>query len=206
MPYPLAFPSQLARAGVLPIRKGPVRFAVGPPDGLSSNSWNLWSNRKGDLYVACRDNFKEAKVSLHASGRWRMGFTTEALAKNPNLLRVEEDRAWEVWDKPPTQLPNATIAFRLFFPTSELAVRPDQRQPEQWREVVFIEPAPPGSGKMTALTLFVTNGDVEPDHESEPSFRLASLAIGENLFAQLVAHAEPEGNIPKIIERTAAHA
>jgi hypothetical protein len=70
----------------------------------------------------------------------------------------------------------------------------------------FIEPAPPGNGKLTALTLFVTNGDVELKHESEPSFRLGSLLIGNNTYAQLMAHAEPEGNIPKIIERTAAHA
>ena len=41
---------------------------------------------------------------------------------------------------------------------------------------------------------------------SEPSFRLASLAIGHDMHAQLVAHGEPEGNIPKIIERTAEHA
>ena len=113
---------------------------------------------------ACRDNFKEAKVSLHTSGKWRMGFTIEALVKNP--FPLEENRAWEVWDKPPPQLPNVTIAFRLFFPTSELAVRPEQRQPDQWRQVIFIEPAPPGSGKLTALTLFVTNGDVEPKHDS----------------------------------------
>jgi hypothetical protein len=205
-PYPLTFPSHLTQAGILPIRKGTVRFAVGQPNGLTSNSWGLWANKKGDIYIVCRDNFKETKVSLHASGRWRMGFTTESLAKNPNLVPLEKNRAWEVWDKPPPQLPNVTIAFRLFFPTSELAVSPEQRQPEQWREVVFIEPAPPGTGKLTALTLFVTNADVEPKHESEPSFRLASLAVGRNMHAQLVAHAEAEGNVPKIIERTAAHA
>ncbi len=204
--FPLTSPAFLSQAGVLPLRKGPVRFAVGPPNGLTSNSWSLWANRKGDIYIACRDNFKEAKVSLHPSGRWRMGFTTEALAKNPNIVPLEGNRAWEVWDQPPPQLPNVTIAFRLFFPTSELAVRLEQRQPDQWREVVFIEPAPPGNGKLTALTLFVTNGDVEPKHDFEPSFRLASLAIGHDMHAQLVAHGEPEGNIPKIIERTAEHA
>jgi hypothetical protein len=133
--YPLTFPSRLTQAGILPIRKGPVRFAVGPPNGLTSNSWTLWANRKGDVYISCRDNFKEAKVSLHASGRWRMGFTSAALAKNPNLVPLEGNRAWEVWDQPPPQLPNVTIAFRLYFPTSELAVRPEQRQPDQWRSI-----------------------------------------------------------------------
>jgi hypothetical protein len=94
--YPLTFPSRLTQAGVLPIRKGPVRFAVGPPNGLTSNSWKLWANRKGDVYIACRDNFKEAKVSLHASGRWRMGFAASALIKKVNLPPVQ-NRAWEVW-------------------------------------------------------------------------------------------------------------
>jgi hypothetical protein len=81
-----------------------------------------------------------------------------------------------------------------------------QRPADQWRKVVFIEPAPPGNEKLTALTLFVTNGDVEPKHESEPSFCLASLAIGPDKYAQLIAHAEPEGKIPKIIERRRAEA
>jgi hypothetical protein len=202
-PFPLTFPSFLMEAGELPIRKGPVRFAVGPPNGLTSNSWTLRTEKKGNIYIACRDNFKEAKISLHASGRWRMGFTSEALVKNPRLARLEgRNRAWEVWDKPPPQLPSVTIAFRLYFPTSELAVRPEQRPASEWGSVIFIEPAPAGGGKLSALTLFVTKGDVEPRHESEPSFRLASLAIGRDLHAQLVAHGEPEGNIPKIIERT----
>ncbi len=39
---------------------------------------------------ACRDNFKEAKVSLHTSGKWRMGFTIEALVKNPFHWRKTE--------------------------------------------------------------------------------------------------------------------
>src|SRR5271167_2796153 len=92
--YPLTFPSRLTQAGVLPIRKGPVRFAVGPPNGPTSNSRKLWANRKGDVYIACRDDFKEAKVSLHASGRWRMGFTASALIKNVNLP-PEQNQAWE---------------------------------------------------------------------------------------------------------------
>ena len=115
--FPLTSPAQLARAGILPVRRGPVRFAVGPPNGVTSNSWKLWAGKNGDVYIACRDNFKEAKVSLHASGRWRMGFTTEALTKSPNLPLGGRDRAWEVWDKPPPTLPNTTIAFRLVFPT-----------------------------------------------------------------------------------------
>lgn len=190
----------LTQAGVLPLRAGPIRFAVGPPNGLTSNAWRVWTTQAGDVYIACRDNFKEAKVSLHTSGRWRMGFTTEAVAKNTKLLGSDQNRAWEVWDRPPETLPETVIAFRLIFPTSELAVRPEERNPSRWANVVYIEATPPG--KVTTVTLFITAGDVVLRHESEPSFRLASLDIGNGLRAQIVAHGDPEGNLPDLIERS----
>jgi hypothetical protein len=194
----------LTQAGVLPLKEGPVRFAVGPPNGLTSNAWRMWATKAGDVYIACRDNFKEAKVSLHASGRWRMGFTTEAIAKNTKLLPCDQNRAWEVWDQPPSVLPETVIAFRLIFLTSELAVRPEQRVPKEWERVIHIEAGPPG--KLTILTLFITTGDVALKHESEPSFCLASLDIGSGRRAQLVAHGDFEGEWPILIARSVAAA
>jgi hypothetical protein len=202
---PPLIPNALAtKAGLLPLRRGPVRFAVGPPDGLTSNSWRLWTTRRGDIYIACRDNFKEAKVSLHASGRWRMGFTTEALMKDKALLANDKDRAWEVWDEPPPTLPDTVVAFRLLFPNSELAVRPEQRSSKEWKQVIFIEAAPPG--KLTVAKLFVTSGDRVLGHVSEPSVCLASLDIGENRRAQLVLHTDPEGDFPQFLAGNVAKA
>jgi hypothetical protein len=74
---------------------------VAAANGMSSNSWRFWTERTGDAYLACRDNFKEAKVSLHTSGRWRMGWDANAVAKNPALLDSGQDRAWEKWEQPP---------------------------------------------------------------------------------------------------------
>jgi len=190
--------------GLIPMMQGPIRFAVGPPYGRTSNAWRLWTTKHGDVYVACRDNFKEAKVSLHAKGRWRMGFTTEAVAKNRALVPADQNRAWEVWDEPPASLPSTVIAFRLLFPTSELAVRPEQRVSNKWANVVYFEAAPPG--KLMTLTLFVTAGDVVLTHESEPSFCLAALAINNNRRVQLVAHYDPVGNLPYLIKRRVAAA
>ena len=183
-PYPLTFPSRLTQAGILPIRKREVRFAVGQPNGLTSNSWKFWANKKGDIYIACRDSFKYARVSLHVSGRWRMGFTTAALKENSSILQPGENRAWEVWDRPSPTFPKTTIAFRLYFPTSELAVLPEQRPVDEWREVIFIEPAPAGNGKLTALTLFMTDGDVEPRHRVR-----AELSLG--LLGNWTQHVRP---------------
>jgi len=197
-------PVQATQAGFLPIKSGPIRIAVGPPDGLTSNAWRIWATKHGDVYIACRDNFNETKVSLHASGRWRMGFTTEAIAKNSKILQNNQNRAWEVWDKPPASLPNTVIAFRLFFPMSELAVRPEQRKPKEWAKVMFIEAQP--VGKLTVISLFVTLGNITLRHESEPSFCLASLDIGNNHYAQIIAHGEPEGTIPALVEQGVADA
>lgn len=187
----------------LPIRKGAVRFAVGPPDGTTSNSWKCWVGKNGDVYIICRDNLKDAKVSLHASGRWRMAFEERVRTKYPGLIATERNRAWQVWDEPPAQLPETVIAFRLFFLTSELGVSPAQRSPKEWNKVIFIEAAPVGSGKMVVASLFVTVGEKILRHESEPSLWLASLDIGRGRRAQLVVHGEPEGEYPELINRGA---
>jgi hypothetical protein len=193
-----------AQMGFLPIREGVVRFAVGSPSALTSNAWRIWVEKKHDIYIACRDNFRETKVSLHASGRWRMGFTTEALKRNPSLIQSGQDRAWEVWDQPPPSLPNTVTAFKLVFSTQELAVRPEQRVPSEWSKVIYIEAAPPK--KLTVVTLFVTVGESTLTHESEPSFCLASLDIGGNRRAQLVAHGDPECDFPERVEKCVVEA
>lgn len=188
-----------------PIRRGPVRFAVGHPNGLTSNAWIILTGKPGDVYIACRDNFKEAKVSLHASGRWRMAWSETAVAKNSRLLSSDGKRTWDVWDEPPPSLPGVVTAFHLIFPTSELAVRPERRPSNDWSRVIYIEAAPPG--QMVLVTLFVTAGDpiLEPQGGG-PSIRLASLGIGEGRSAQLVAYGAPEADIPAIIERCTSQA
>lgn len=191
--------SQWATApGVLPFTRGPVRFAFGTPETLTSNAWRVWVGSAGDVYLACRDNMRETKVSLHASGRWRMSFTSEAIAKRPDLLADGQDRAWEVWDEPPPTLPHTVAAFRLLFLTSELAVRPDQRAAKEWDKVLFIEPAPPG--KIAAVTLLITDEDFAVHHEVEPSFRLACLSLNNGRWAQLVAHFDSALDMPAIVE------
>jgi hypothetical protein len=197
-------PELAAQIGMIPVKRGPVRFAVGSPDGITSNSWKVLTH-KGNVYVSCRDNFQEAKVSLHASGRWRMGFTETAVHKNVKLLSPGRNRAWQVWDRPPPSLPNTVIAFRLVFPTSELGIRLEQRAPSKWKDVIYIEAAPPG--KLAVVTLFVTIGDVVLRADSEPSFCLASMDMGNNnQHAQLVAHGMPEGDLPTVIDRTVVEA
>ena len=191
---PMIAPQRLEQLGQLPIRNNPVRFAVSDPNGVSSNSWRVWK-QKQDLYIACRDNFRETKVSLHASGRWRMGFTSEAIAKQPNLIAQGQNRAWDVWDAPKVDLSSPIAAFHLVFATSELAVSQEQRGLSDWKGVIFVEAAP--AGKVTVATLFVTDTNTPVQHETEPSFVLALWSFGESRWCQLVLHGE--GTLPQLI-------
>ncbi len=185
------------RVGLLPIIDKPVKFAVGDLKGLSSNSWRIWDSKNGDIYIMCRDGLNEAKVSLHASNRWRMAFTQEAFSKNLALCFERENRVWEVWDKPEESLPNTVTAFKLYFPLKELGLDPSLRKSTKWKDVFFIEASP--SPLMTVITLFVCSSEINLKHSSQPSFCLAKFHIKNNHTVQVIAHSEKEGNIPKMI-------
>ena len=194
----------LKQSGLLPIRTEPVRFAVGNPDGLTSNSWRIWPSPKGDLYVACRDNFQEVKVSLHTSGRWRVGFTTEAVSKNPSLVEGGQDRAWDVWDRPEDLVPEVVRAFQLVFSSNQLVVGPEHRKPKKWKNTIYIEGPP--HGMLTVLTVFIAQKEVNLRHESLPSFVLANYELSTGCYAQVVAHADPEGDLPRLAANAADQA
>jgi hypothetical protein len=133
-----------------------------------------------------------------------MGFTTEAIKKNSSLVASDENRAWEVWDRPAETQPQLTTAFHLFFPTTELAVTPEKRTGKKWKDVVYLEAAPPG--KLTTITLFITQGDVSLNHESETSITLASFELMDGRYAKIVAHGDPEGFIPGLIDQSVSYA
>jgi hypothetical protein len=90
----------------------------------------------------------------------------------------------------------------MLFPTSELAVEPVQRVGKVWRQnKVAIEAAPMGSGKLTVVTLFVSDEDVDLKHRSERSQHFASLPLGGGRRAHLVAHAEDERDVHQLLDR-----
>lgn len=79
-------------------RKPRWRFALkivgGPNAGLGAASWRIWTN-KDDVYVAAADLAGTIKASLHASGRWRVAYTTEHMSEDQPLWDAALDRA--VW-------------------------------------------------------------------------------------------------------------
>ena len=185
-------------AGVqLRLRESSFRFAVGHPEGASSNSWVVTVGKKGDVYVACRDNFREVKVSLHASGQWRLALTEQAIKESPELLPAGADRVWDRWAPPPEHDSRLVIAFQVVFPTRELYVRPEQRT--GWKPIVFVEPSTDPDKMVVVSVCVVPSLDlVQPPADVAASGLLAVIPIDERRSVQLVAHYDGAGPFEKL--------
>jgi hypothetical protein len=138
-----------------PLTGRAVRFAVGTPDAASTNSWRVWTSRD-DAYIACRDNFREFKISLHASGKWRLGFTSTAIKERPDLIATGGDRAWHKWTPDLSDPTRAIIAFQLLVPAEGLYLTKAQRG--DWPpSVVFVEPLE-AANHVTIVSVVVVPG------------------------------------------------
>lgn len=136
----------------LPQQQSPVRFAVGNPRGHSSNSWRLWTQGQ-DIYIACRDNYREFKVSLHASGIWRLGFTEKAVTERPELVADGADRVWKKWVPDTSDVSKVTVAVQIPVLAEGLFLQPRDRA--TWpSSVVFVNP-PEDPDMMTVVAVGV---------------------------------------------------
>ena len=114
------------------------RFAVIRQDLLSSNSWIAKVDKKGNAYISCRDNMKEIKTSLHASGKQHVAFSTEA-----ELETKYGSRFLHKMEEPQTYTgPALTPCFNLFLPSWGLSLTPEMRDghPATWNsQVIFLQ-------------------------------------------------------------------
>lgn len=154
-----------------------VRFAVGSAHGPRASVWRLWVNRN-DVYVAARVAASEMKVSLHASGKWRSGFTDQHLQRANPLISLDRDRALDKWERPPQFAPGWTRAFTITVPASEIVASdvvvsdPD--------EIIWIDPLP--EGWATVFTVLLS----APDATGSEGRGFATAA-GREQFTEVVA-------------------
>ena len=104
----------------LPLRDGPIRFAVTMSDGSTSNAWRVWTETR-DAYICCRDNMGEIKISLHGSGKQHIAFRSET-----GIQMQPGSRFWNQWTEPPQQDP-AIPSFKLVFPPWGVRLTDDDR-------------------------------------------------------------------------------
>jgi hypothetical protein len=181
----------------LPLASSPVRFAVGAPQGPASHSWRIWIHKK-DAYIACRDTFREFKVSLHASGIWRLGLTEYAVRNRPDLLPEGKDRVWKKWTPRVGVDKKATIALQVVFLPQCLRLRPEDRR--KWPvSVVFIEPSG-NDGELVVVSIGVV-ASTEPavvDKRTRGAV-FAVVPFGPNRTLQVLASHEDSGSLKPVI-------
>lgn len=181
----------------IPLTKQPIRIAVGTPDGVSGNSWRIWVQGM-DTYVSCRDNFREFKVSLHASGIWRVAFTEQALKFRPDLFKPDSDRVISRRAQDLNDITKAVIGFQIVVLGKGLYLQPPQRT--KWpKSIAFIEP-PTTEMKMTVLSVVVvptTQNLVMP--AGVRGSIIGKLPLGGDRTVQLVATHETDKTIRPLI-------
>jgi hypothetical protein len=163
--------------------------------------WRLWLvPSKNDVYIAARNAAAAFKVSLHQSGRWRVGFT------NPDdpLIPKGRDRAVHKWHRPPELAPGMTRAFEIGIPATEIALLPDAAKHHP--DTVWFEP-PPKDQAMN-FDVFLARPDVDlsegwPGRDSMGTQLIfdSRMSNGEHVF--VVVHAGPM--VPSVRDAFARH-
>lgn len=77
-----------------------LRIVEGENAGLGVGSFRIWTARN-DIYVTSKDLASTLKVSLHASGKWRVAYTEEHMRSPSPLWPQESDRATHKFRAPP---------------------------------------------------------------------------------------------------------
>jgi hypothetical protein len=140
----------------------PLRVAFGGPHGLRSATYRIWSNKKGDFYVAARALGSMFKASLHRDGRCHVGFTSDfASAKGIDNRHLNR---WTV------TLDHAARALDIFVTGADLTAVPDADDDES---VVWI--SAPSSHQMSTLAIFTAPKALGPPPTGMPWDVVAEL-------------------------------
>ena len=182
----------------LPLRGSPIRFGVLRKNGLSSNAWGVWSEKSGDIYVACRDHMKELKISLHQSGKQHIAFTSES-----GLQMTEGSRFWDQWWEPQFHNGSKVVpSFNLLFPSWALSLTKAMRDanPKVWnKNQIFVEAAE--SPVATVVSFVITDDDMEMQFNTigeSGSFPVGILSAQAGKKLWVIAQQGPEGNMKEL--------
>ena len=185
----------------LPLKKSPVRFAVMNKNGLSSNAWRVWTEKAGDVYIACRDNMKDLHVSLHQSGQQHIAVETEL-----GHGVVDFKQHWGQWSEPPHYgPPHIAPSFQLLFPNWALSLPYATRltNTQVWdKNQILVETD--DHNPLTVVDFYVIEKGVTISFgDVHPSYPLAVLPLPTrpNRKLWVIASQQPEGNIKEIAQR-----
>ena len=175
----------------LPIRHGPVRLAVVGTGGRKSNSWKIWMEKSGEIYVAIRERNPGFKVSLHKRGTQHIKFAGKYLGR---------------WFEPDIYAgPMVATSAKLLFPA--WGMREDDKLSAQEREAWKsneIELDLPAEGKLLAVNVVVRMEGQDLKQEGGGSETLAVWRRPDGKEAHLLVAEEGERNLREILLKALA--
>lgn len=141
-----------------------IRFAVGSERGPRSASFRAWrAANHSDVYFAVRAIGGEIKVSLHESGSWQWGFTSQSSA--PGQIGMAQ-RHVDIWQRPEPLDPGVTLAMRLRVPPLGLSAE----TAETYRQDTVWVP-PPTDAEHIEFRFWLLARDRELAFGSEPGIK-----------------------------------
>ena len=139
----------------LPLRQGPLKFALMNSDRLSSESWVIKVTNQGDVYIICREEDLDIKVSLHQSGEQKIAYRATWRGDRIDYVR------W--WKEHPHYRDNrARPSFTLIFPDFGLSLDEAWRRdyPNTWSARHLLVQAP-HQPLATLVAFVIVDADVD---------------------------------------------
>jgi hypothetical protein len=180
-----------------------LRFAACLPDGTaSSEPWRVWTHG-GEAYVAVRRLGGMFKASLHASGNWRNGHTSDYIRRKrseglgehdfvvrrsgaPERPQVPE-RLHDQWRRPEPIWNGLTDAMRLIVPAASCTLPPEPSTKRKPIEYIAV----PRAMMLTFSIVIAPRHAFPPGVNFVPFCHVGSLPLGDDETLWVLANVEP---------------
>lgn len=175
----------------LPLTKSPIRFAILWKNGQTSNTWGVRVDKNGDVYIYCRDNMQEVKISLHKSGKQHIAYTKES-----GIEMIPGSRFWNQWQEP--QHGNQAIpSFKLYFPNWGTRLNDEDRNKatSKWKKNQILIEA--DDNLLTAISFIIIDKGTTLTKKEDglPSCPIGVLSLHSGKKLCVIAGFQPEGNL-----------
>lgn len=135
-----------------------IRFTVGSAGRHRASTWRCWTPGGGkyDVYFAPRSIGGAYKLSLHESGAWQVGFTSDFKRSMAEQGRWKGGSRLTAQFAPPKEIgPGTLLAFRILVPGSAVSI--DSATESLPDNLVWIPP-PPNDRVVEVALLLTANG------------------------------------------------
>lgn len=168
------------------------RLAIGGAECRRSGTWRVWSNLKGDIYVANRCLGGVYKASFHRDRRCQFGFTSE-YAEIASQRFGQRERHLERWSLPESAL---VRGLQILIPENELRTSAALDN----KGITWLK-APP-LGCVGTMSLFITDRCLQLDIPTGVPGAMIVGKLDTSIRTAWITYAftNPDDELTKLIE------